>query len=302
MTRAVDVGATVEAGSLVEIKLPRLRVVVEQRQAERLRDALNAVLPERIEDLMHDPRISDVDVLQAAQVLLAERGQDTENLGVAIEHLERQGVVRVRRQPTGKVGRTLRLLTLWEYVDPEVSGPYANETERTEAAQDYRRAHGEDHGVFRMDVTGDIEADVLVRSFTSGELEMLKPPAALSCERCGSDPAPHRLQGVALCQNCDQLLIAVAVGDRVRDPQDGTWREVMSIDPCGTVTMRDGGCMSLRECVKAETRLPSESLPCPACEAWADGGRILTEDEWHAAGDAICGQCRFAGRTAGMHS
>ena len=43
--RAVDVNATVAAGGLVEIKLPRLRVVVERRQAERLRAVLNTVLP-----------------------------------------------------------------------------------------------------------------------------------------------------------------------------------------------------------------------------------------------------------------
>lgn len=221
MTRAADVGATVEAGSLVEIKLPRVRVVVEERQAGRLRDALNTVLPERIEDLIHDPRIADVDVLRAAQALLAERWQDTENLAAAIEDLERQPQHdRVRRQSTEKVARTLRLLHLWGDGDPEISGPYANETERIEAAQDYRRAHGDGNGVFRLDVTGEVEADVLVESFTDAELEMPTTPA----------------------------------------------------------------------------------LPCPACEAWAAGGRILSNDEWHAAGDTICGRCRFGGRTAGMHS
>ena len=37
---------------------------------------------EQITDLMHDPRIKDVDVLQAARTILAERGQDTESLSV----------------------------------------------------------------------------------------------------------------------------------------------------------------------------------------------------------------------------
>ena len=84
--RAVDVNATVEAGDLVRIKLPRVVVECERRQAERLRDALNAVLPKQIEDLLHDPRISDLHVLQAARTLLSERAQDVENLSVAIEH------------------------------------------------------------------------------------------------------------------------------------------------------------------------------------------------------------------------
>ena len=123
--RAVDVNATVEAGSLVEIKLPRLRVVVEQRQAERLRDVLNTVLP------------------PAAN--------------------------------TGKVARTLRLLHLWGDVDPEISGPYDSDEDRLAAAQDYRRAHGEENGVFKLDVTGDVEADVRVESYTGGDLQMPKP-------------------------------------------------------------------------------------------------------------------------------
>ena len=84
--RAVDVGATVGADG-VEIKLPRLRVVVERRQAERLRDALNSVLPERI-DLEHDPRVTDVDVLKAARDLLAEEGRDTENIAHALYQRE----------------------------------------------------------------------------------------------------------------------------------------------------------------------------------------------------------------------
>ena len=69
--KPVDVGATVGADG-VEIKLPRLRVVVERRQAERLRDALATVLPEQIEDLMHDPRVKDADVLAAAAAIAVE--------------------------------------------------------------------------------------------------------------------------------------------------------------------------------------------------------------------------------------
>ena len=289
MTGAVDVGATVEAGSMVEIKLPRLRVVVEQRQAERLRDVLGKVLPEQITDLMHDPRIADVDVLRAAQAILAERWQDTENLAAAIEDLERKQAAPTGaacrycdgkgklpydecpacngtgrgRQSAPQVARTLRLLHLWGDSDPEISGPYANETERTEAAQDYRRAHGDGNGVYRLDVTGEVEADVLIEAFAARELEMPPAAAVKSCERCGATPALFALQGVTLCEHCYDEVQAVAVGDRVRDPHDGTWREIVRIDGLadgGTCHMGDGGCMSVAECAKADKRLPSESL------------------------------------------
>ena len=126
--------------------------------------------------------------------------------------------------------RKLHLLHLWGDVEPELTGPYADEQDRTEAAQDYRRAHGEENGVFRIDVVGG--GYVTVASFSGAELDVPEPPR-----------------------------VPVAVGDRVRDPLDGTWREVMSIDPCGTVNMRDGGCMSVAECAAAEKRLPSEDLP-----------------------------------------
>lgn len=223
MSRAVDVGARIDADG-VSIKLPRLRVVVEQRQAERLRDVLNTVLPEQITDLMHEPRIAAIEVLRAAQAILAERGQDTENLGHAIWLMEQNatgGATRVRPA-------RLHLLHLWGDVDPELSGPYADEHDRTEAAQDFRRAHGEENGVYRVDAAGD----VTVSSFTGAELEMPK-----------------------------LARVPVHVGDRVLDPSDGQWREVMSIDPCGTVNMRDGGVMSVAECEAAEKRLPSEELP-----------------------------------------
>ena len=40
---------------------------------------------EPIEALLEDPRIRDLHVLEAARTLLEERGQDTENVAVAIE-------------------------------------------------------------------------------------------------------------------------------------------------------------------------------------------------------------------------
>ena len=53
----------------------------------------------------------------------------------------------------------------------------------------------------------------------------------------------------------------VAVGDRVLDPMDDRWREVVRIDTDeGTAYMADGGCMSVAECATSEKRLPSEDL------------------------------------------
>ena len=219
--RAVDVGATVGADG-VEIKLPRLRVVVERRQAERLRDALQTVLP----------------------------------------------------APEGR-----HLLCMWDHVDPELSGPFKDERERTEAAQDFRRAHGDGNSAYRLNASA---SGVSIEAIGDDELAMPEPPAR----------------------------VPVAVGDRVRDPLDGQWRLVTGIDPCGTVTMADGGCMSITECEAAEKLLPGEcvpkaesGMPCAACEAWVDGGgRILTVEEWRESWDDLCEPCRAAGRTARMHS
>ena len=326
---AADVNATIGPEGAT-IKLPRLTVVVEVAQARRLRDALNAALPAQITDLMHDPRVSDVDVLRAAQALLAERSQDTENLGVAIEHLERTGHVRLHESAcprcegdgriapvtrpgafetcstcggngkrAARVERRLHLLSIAGDVEPTLSGAYDTEQERLEAAADYRRAHGDEDGLFRVDVTGDPGADVLIESFGAGEL--LASPrrcvlcrceatgevygfavcdyhhdhseddprcphcaAKHTCERCENRKAEHVIRDVALCGRCSDVVASVAVGDRVRDPLDGTWREIVGIDGLadgGTCHMADGGCMSLDECAATEKRLPSEGLP-----------------------------------------
>ena len=190
--------------------------------------------------------------------MLAERGQDTESLAVAIDHLEAsrhpKRCTLCRCATTAEVHGfpvcdyhvdhteddapcptcnppRLHLLHMWGDVEPELSGPFKDERDRTEGAQDYRRAHGDGNGVFRLDIASD--GSVNVATFTGAELEM--PPARLP----------------------------VAVGDRVRDPHDGTWREIVHIDGLvdgGTAHMRDGGCMSVAECARCEIRLPSEAL------------------------------------------
>ena len=115
MRAANRVTARVEADG-VSIMLPRLCVQVSQRDAERLRDVLNAVLPPE---------------------------------------------------------RKLHLLSIAGDVEPELSGPFADDQDRLEAAQDYRRAHGDEDGLFRVNATGD----VTVGTFSGGELEMPNPRA-----------------------------------------------------------------------------------------------------------------------------
>ena len=268
--------------------------------------------------------------------MLAERWQDTENLAAAIEDLERKGDhVRLhasvcpncegdgrlrdavgeyercgvcdgtgkRRQSaaaSAKVARTLRLLHMWDHTDPEISGPYANDQDRIEAAQDFHRAHGDGNSVYRLDVTGDSEADVLIEAIGDDERVMPAKPRGCTlcrcdatgevyglpvcdyhadhtedeprcpncagkytCERCGNYHAEYVYRDVALCDRCNNVVQSVAIGDRVRDPLDGTWREIVGIDGLadgGSCHMKDGGCMPLDECAAADKRLPSESL------------------------------------------
>ena len=168
------VTAQVQADGVL-ITLPGLQALTTQENAVKLRDVLGAVLPERIVDLMHDPRVADIEILRAAQAILAERGQDTENLGVAIDALQREqarasatwhvgphenvcpwcaGDGRSHLwdatdsetcslcEGTGKALPRLHLLSIAGDVEPELSGAYDTERERLEAAQDYRRAHG----------------------------------------------------------------------------------------------------------------------------------------------------------------
>jgi hypothetical protein len=232
--RAVDVNATIGPEG-AEIKLPRLSVVVEVAQARRLRDKLNAVLPEAITDLVHEPRVKDVDVLKAAQALLAERGQDTESIAVMIDSVERNadpprrgdrirdpidGKHRTVAKVTGHAvvftdGATMGiaeavhgertdehhyLLCLWGDVDPQVCGPYRDDKERLEAAQDSRRAHGESNGLFRVDVHG---SRVTASSFTGSELEMPESPEADDDDQCRECGEQTNLDGYdGLCGNC----------------------------------------------------------------------------------------------------
>ena len=249
MSRAVDVGATVGADGVL-LTLPAVQVLVSRETAGRLRDALGAVLPVQI-DLEHDPRVSDVQVLRAARSLLGERGQDVENLSVAIDHIERAaGRAAAQGGPQAAEDRARRyLLNLWGDVEPELTGPFKDEQDRVAAARDYRRAHGPEDGLFRVDASGSVKVD----TFTGAELAP-EPRRCVLC-RC---TATREVYGCAVCAY------------HVDHTEDDA--------PCPDCT----------------------AAFCPACEAWADGGRILTEKEWAAAVDSLCAPCGAAGRTRGM--
>lgn len=71
------------------------------------------------------------------------------------------------------------LLSIAGDVDPELGGPYDTDRERVEAAADYRRAHGDEDGLYRLDLRhGNTVAPLVVDTFRGWELEMPKPAAA----------------------------------------------------------------------------------------------------------------------------
>ena len=169
------------------------------------------------------------------------------------------------------------LLSIMGDVEPVLSGPFVDERDRVEAAQDYRRAHGDEDGLYRIDATGDVKVD----TFGAGEL----PDHPRRCTLCGCGATDERhgfpvcayhvdhgeddppcptceapdaeAMGDRLPEHDDEDTYHVAVDDRVRDPMTGAWRTVARIEGT-TVYMQDGGCMAVDEC--ADIRLPSEDL------------------------------------------
>lgn len=61
----------------------------------------------------------------------------------------------VERRDAPKSAPRLYLLSIAGDVEPALSEPLATERERVEAAQDYRRAHGDADGLFRLDIADD---------------------------------------------------------------------------------------------------------------------------------------------------
>ena len=82
------------------------------------------------------------------------------------------------------------LLNLWGDAEPEMSGPFKDERDRIEAAHDYRREHGLEDGLFRVDATGSVKVD----TFTDAELAP-EPRRCVLC-RCTATREDH---GFAVC-------------------------------------------------------------------------------------------------------
>ena len=249
--------ATVWENGRVNLNLPNVSIITERREAETLRDQLNAALPEQIEDLLCDPRIKDLHVLQAARVILGDRGQDVESLNVAIDHIERQergdtadeafvpGQVlsdhtapRIRWvSDTWVNGRNATIETKERRLSPAV-------TERTYTVEAY---------VLNRHRLPELRHTKRFPNYTDAET------AANRWTRMAEWPGATEQPDVydAPAEVVDDDDNPVAVGDRVRDPMDGRWRTVTRIEG-DTVYMADGGCMSADEC--GDIRLPSEDL------------------------------------------
>ena len=292
--------ATLHANGRVNVTLPNLSIITERREAETLRDQLNAILPQpaaaavaRERDLMLEPSIRDIDVLRAAQAIAAEHECHSvvRQIGNMIElycHEDAQRDMTPAERDGGEQRDSpwkLHLLSIMGDVEPVLSGPFEDERDRVEAAQDYRRAHGDEDGLYRIDATGDVK----VSTFAGNELP--DHPRRCALCRCDATEAKYGFPVCAYhyqhgeddppCPACTggdaeqledgrQILselrdmprtereTRVAVGDRVRDPMDnGRWRTVTRIEGT-TVFMADGGCMGIDEC--REIRLPSEAL------------------------------------------
>jgi len=311
VSRPVDITARVEADG-VSIKLPRLRVEVSRRQAERLRDVLNTVLPPNSEQAARPHLLT---IYGDVESELHEYASEAERLEAARSYRrdnDDDGLYRVDVAGPGKV--SVDTFTGRELEEPEsctlcncdaVGKLYGF------AVCEYHTDHSEDDAPcpkcygpleYWSDANGLRYCDQCMERQPLGATDGLtreapQPGAEWWCHTCSA-----RLPATAIEEPDEPARGLVAVGDRVRDPLDGgRWREIVRIDLEGTCHMADGGCMSVAECAAAEKRLPSEHLPCPACEAWADGGRILTEEQWTAAVDELCAECGAAGRTKGMH-
>ena len=284
-------GVTVKVGVAgVTLVTPLSSITYTEEQARALRDGLNEVLPERIEDLLHDPRIKDLHVLQAARVILGDRWQDTENLSAAIDHIERQ---EPRRCALCRCDATEAkhgiAVCAYHYQNGEDDPPCPTcECEPPERAPGRRVRWVSDEWVNGRNATlatdeRRVSASVVTRTYTveGYVLDRHHLPELRHTERfpsygeaigVGEDwthraewpghteqPDVYDAPAEVVDDDEDTDDYPVAAGDRVRDPQDGRWRTVTHVDHAeGTVYMADGGCMSADEC--GDIRLPSEDL------------------------------------------
>ena len=113
-------------------------------------------------------------------------------MAVAIDHMERDAGAQSERGPRPPEWR-LHLLSIMGDVEPALSGPYQDEDERLDAARDYRRAHGPEDGLYRLDV--DVNSgNVRVDGFSGSELA----DGPRRCTLCKCDATGERF-GFAVC-------------------------------------------------------------------------------------------------------
>ena len=62
------------------------------------------------------------------------------------------------------------LLTVEGDTEPSIEGPFATETERDEAAREYRRAEF-DGGIFPLNISADVEPTVEIDTYSGGFFE-----------------------------------------------------------------------------------------------------------------------------------
>ncbi len=252
--------ATVHGNGRVNLNVPNVSILVARREAEGLRDALNAALPERIEDLVLDPRIKDLHVLQAAQAIAAEHechgvvkqianmielycGDTADETFVPGHVMSDLTAPRVRWvSDSWETGRNATLATNERRLSPAMVA-------RTYTVEAYvldRNTLPEHRHTKQFSHYTDAEraADTWTRS---GEWN-------------ASEASPERDERDAPPEVVDEREVVVAVGDRVLDTMNGhQWRTVTRIEG-DQVYMADGGVMGMRECMSSEIRLPSEKL------------------------------------------
>ena len=248
--------ATVWENGRVNLNLPNVSIITERREAETLRDQLNAALPERIEDLVLDPRIKDLHVLQAAQAIAAEH--------------ECHGVVKqIANMIELYCGDTADETFVPGHVMSDLTAPrirwvsdaWVNGRNATLATNERRLSPA------MVERTYTVEAYVLDRNALPERRHTKRFPNHTDAETAadrwtrmaewpGHTEQPDVYDPPAEVVD-DEDDYPVHVGDRVRDPMDGRWRTVTRIEG-ETVYMADGGCMSADEC--GDIRLPSEDL------------------------------------------
>ncbi|MDE0228012.1 MAG: hypothetical protein OXJ62_04070 [Spirochaetaceae bacterium] len=119
-------------------------------------------------DLMHDPCISDLDVLRAAQALLIEDGLPN-TAAILDGAIAARKCAAVPADQAAPAKLKHYLLVVVGDAEPKLLGTFDSDEDRLEAARGYRKYHGDEDGLYRLDAN---EA-VTIRAFAGGELDAL---------------------------------------------------------------------------------------------------------------------------------